>query len=227
LEEQENREPLRQLSQPPPSPYLPPPCVNAPEDEHPHQFIVVSHESGDEWRPIAEFEAASLLNLPTYSTLVNRPTIFPTVIPFKGFTPHLALVEPTDNWQANLFQIPSLYVCCRAGLTFPTPDLPLGFITYSFRHSIRETFSKHGSLVRNVFTHSLVVTEVYDFLDGRRIICYGKLSFNQGAIYIIDPAFHFEDIARQYPQLLRHCISPRIPADPCFFIRTFPDVSPL
>jgi hypothetical protein len=56
---------------------------------------------------------------------------------------------------------------------------------------------------------------------------YGKLEFGLNSIFITDYAFHFEDAVRQSPQLLRHCISPRLPADPFRFIQFFSDETPL
>jgi hypothetical protein len=71
------------------------------------------------------------------------------------------------------------------------------------------------------------VTEVYDFLDGHRVYVYGHLQFGQNSVYVVNPAYHFEDTIACYPALLRHCVTPRIPVDPCFFVQVYPDDSPL
>jgi hypothetical protein len=179
------------------------------------------------WRPVSEGEVVSFLDFPTHQQLLQYDTVFPTVTPFQGYTPHAALVNPTNRWQATLFDIPSIYTCCRAGFALPSPRAPLGYVVFTFRLSIKETFLRHSALVRNVFEGSLVVTEVYNFLDGRRVYVYGHLQFGQNSVYVVNPAYHFEDAIARYPALLRHCVTPRIPADPCFFVQVYPDDSPL
>jgi hypothetical protein len=82
-------------------------------------------------------------------------------------------------------------------------------------------------LVRNVFEGSLIIADVYDFLDGRHVYIYGKLHFNNSLVYITDQTLHFEDTVAQHPHLLCHCLTPRLPADPCSFLTIFPDASPL
>ena len=120
-----------------------------------------------------------------------------------------------------------LHVCCHAAFALPSPKAPLGYAVYTFHPSLREMFLKHPQFIRNVFEGGLVVTEVYDFLDGRRVYVYGKLHFNQGAVFIRNPGYHFEDTFTQYPTLLRHYITPYVPADPCYFMQVFSDNIPL
>jgi hypothetical protein len=226
--DQENvRPPLEEIVETPLDPYLPPACIQNPSSVHPHQYFLLELDGQQVWRPVSEGQVATFLNLPSHTALLEQPTLFPTVTPFKGYTPHAALASPTDHWQASIFDIPALHVCSRAGFVPPAVDTPLGFIIYTFRPSIRQTFLKHNLLVRNVFEGSLIIADVYDFLDSHRIYIYGKLRFNNSSIYITDQTLHFENAVTQHPHLLRHCLTPRLPADPCSFLTIFPDASPL
>jgi hypothetical protein len=72
-----------------------------------------------------------------------------------------------------------------------------------------------------------MVTEVYDFLDGHHVYVYEHLQFGQDFVYVVNLAYHFEDAITHYPALLCHCVTPRIPADPCFFVQVYLDDTPL
>jgi hypothetical protein len=227
LDQENQRPPLAEIPAPPLDPYLPPRCISHPSSVHPHQYFIIELDNRQIWRPVSEGEVVSFLDFPSHEELIRYATVFPTVTPFKGYTPHAALVNPVNQWQATLFDIPSIYTCCRAGYSLPAPGAPLSYIIFTFRLSIKETFLRHSTLVHNVFEGSLVITEVYDFLDGCRVYVYGHLSFGQDSVYVVNPAYHFEDAVARYPALLRHCITPRIPADPCFFVQVYPDDTPL
>jgi hypothetical protein len=179
--------PLDELAAAPLDPYLPPECIQNPSPVHPHQFFIVELDGQQVWRPVSEGQVTSFLNLPSHDALLDHPTIFPTVTPFKGYSPHVALASPTDHWQAAIFDIPALHFCSRAGYAPPAIESPLGYLVYTFRPSIRETFLKHSQLVRNVFEGSLVISDVYDFLDGRRVYIYGKLRFTAHCIIVGNP----------------------------------------
>jgi hypothetical protein len=228
LSDQENiRPPLEELAEAPLNLYLPPECIQNPSPVHLHQFFLLELDGQQVWRPISEGQVASFLNLPSHDALLDNPTIFPTVTPFKGYSPHVALTSPTDRWQAAIFDIPALHLCSHVVYAPPATDSPLGYIVYMFRPSICTTFLKHSQLVRNVFEGALVISDVYDFLDGRRVYIYGKLHFNIDSVYITDQTLHFEDAVARHPYLLQHCLTPRLPADPCSLISIFPDTSPL
>jgi hypothetical protein len=228
LENQENiRPPLAQIPASTLNPFLPPRCISHPSPVHPHQYFIVDLDYQQVWRPVAEGEVVSFLDFPTHEQLLAINTVFPTVTPFKGYSPHAAYITPQNHWLAAQFDIPPLHVCCHAGFALPSPGAPLGYTIYTFRHSLKQTFLRHSQLVRNVFNGALVVSEVYDFLDGRRVFAYGRLEFGQDTVYITNQAFHFEDAVARYPFLLRHCITPRVPADPCFFVQVYPEDTPL
>jgi hypothetical protein len=227
LEQENHQPPLVCISTPPLDPYLPPHCISHPSPVHPHQYFIIELDNRQIWCPVSEGEVVSFLSFPTHEELIQYTTVFPTVTPFKGYTPHATLVNPANQWQATLFDIPSIYTCCHAGFALPSPGAPLGYVIFTFHLFIKETFLRHSALVCNVFKGSLVVTEVYDFLNGRRVYVYGHLSFGQDSVYVVNPAYHFEDAVARYPALLRHCVTPRIPADPCFFVQVYPDDTPL
>jgi hypothetical protein len=166
--DQENiRPPLAEVVEAPLNPYLPPACIQDPSPIHPHQFFLLDIDGQQVWRPISEGQVTSFLELPSHDALLDHPTIFPTVTPFKGHSPHVALASPTDQWQAAIFDIPALHLCSHAGYAPPAADTPLGYICYTFRPSIHATFLKHSQLVRNIFEGTLVISDLYDFLDGR------------------------------------------------------------
>jgi hypothetical protein len=182
---------------------------------------------GSSQRPISEGGIVSFLNFPTHKQLIEYATVFPTVTPFKGYSLHATLIEPCNHWQATLFDISSIYICCRASHALPSPGAPLSYTIYTFCPSLKNTFLWHSQLVWNIFEGSLVVTEVYDFLNGRRVYMYGRLAFGQDSVFVTNQAYHFEDAVACYPTLLRHCVTPHVPADPCFFIQVYSDDSPL
>ena len=224
---EENRPALEDITGEFTDPYPIPDCIQYPAEEHPHQYFIVPHDHHDEWRPISEAHQQGVLAVPTYQHLVNDPPVFPTVTPFKGSTPHHATIQPTDLLQARIFDVPPLHFCSCAGRYPATANVPLGYILYSFRASLKNLFLGHSQLVRNIYVNALVVAEVYDFLDGCCILVYGKLQFGENSVYITDQAVHFEDIVAQYPQLLRHCITPRLPPDPSYYVHIYSNNTPL
>jgi hypothetical protein len=171
--DQENiRPPLEEIVEAPLDPYLPPACIQNPSPVHPHQFFLLDIDGQQVWRPINEGQVTSFLEIPSHDALLDHPTIFPTVTPFKGHSPHVALASPTDRWQSAIFDIPALHLCSRTGYASPAVDTPLGYICYTFRPSIRTTFLKHSQLVRNVFEGSLVISDLYDQGNCTQIYMY-------------------------------------------------------
>jgi len=69
----------------------------------------------------------------------------------------------------------------------------------------------------------LVILEVQDFLDGRVVTTYGYLAFRREDTFVVQQAYHFEDVAWTHPSLLSYCFYPRILADPFDFVLTYPD----
>ncbi|KAI0269006.1 hypothetical protein BGY98DRAFT_1101316 [Russula aff. rugulosa BPL654] len=210
-----------------PNPYAPPACTQDLSGHHPHQYYIIRHETHDSWQPVTTRDSATLLNFVSQDELLRTPPNFPTVIAFKGPSHHTSLVAPTDQFQARLFRIPTLILCTRAGLSPPTHDVPLGYIHYSFRASVRDLFSSFPTHVQLCFLGALIVSEIHDFLDGRVIFTYGHLRFDSGRIYIVNQAYYFDDSIRTNPNLLRFTLSPRLPIDPFTFTCPFRDETPL
>jgi hypothetical protein len=126
-----------------------------------------------------------------------------------------------------LFNIPAIVLCCNAARFPPSAVFPHGYVKYSFASHIATTFARHSHLVKNIFTHSLVILEVVDFLDGRVVTTYGYLDFEDEDVFVRDQGYHCEDIIRTAPFLLPYCFTPRIPADPLEYLVTHPDNRPL
>ena len=226
LDNQENRPPTASLPYIQ-NPYAPPPCTQVPHRYHPHQFFIVRHDGHETWRPASETQQLSLLEFLTVSQIVQNPPAFSSVLQFKGYSHHTSTIVPTDAYQAGLFSIPALTVCAYAGLSEPTLDIPLGYIHYSFRTSIKQLFTRLPLYTRLCFSGALVISEVHDFLDGRRILTYGYLRFDGPHIFIADQAHYFEDAVRAFPVLYRYSLSLRLPLDPFNFIQFFSDILPL
>ena len=226
LDNQENRPPTP-LDPLLVNPYAAPPCALNVLPYHPHQFYIVQHERSTIWRPVADAHLASLLNFQTHAELVDSPPTFPSVIPFKAFVHQHVLISPTDAFQANALGVPPLVICSHAGYSEPSRDTPLGYICYTYRPSLRQTFLRHPAYVRLCFAGALVITEIHDFLDGRRVYTYGRLHFNGADIFILDQGYHCEDTLRVQPFLFRYTLSPRLPLDPFAFVRVFPEEEPL
>jgi hypothetical protein len=223
---QENRPPTP-LAPLPPNPYAPPPCTQENHEEHPHQYYLIRQQRGNVWRVADETNLSSLISFPLDSELAKDPPACTSVIPFKARSHHSGLIFPSASYQSTLFGVPPLTICSNAGLSPPLHDAPHGYIHYTFRPSIKSTLLKHPLYIRLCFTQAEVITDIYDFLDGRLIYTYGKLGFDDTTVYLLDQSHHFEDTARVHPYLLCFTFTPRLPLDPLTFIRTLPAVESL
>jgi len=228
-ERQDNQENIAPpgLSQNLINPYQPPACTREPHTTHPHQYYIVHHQTGDTWRPVEEAHLHSLLDFIDQNELIESPPAFASVLPFKGYSHHTALIAPTDLFQAGLFGANTIVVCAAAGLASPLTSIPLGYIHYSFRASIKDTFQQRPTSHRICYSGALILSEVYDFLDGRRIFVYGFLYFDSGRIFITNQSYFCEDAARVHTHLLRYTLTPRLPLDPFLCIGAFRDEDPL
>jgi hypothetical protein len=214
LENQENRIPLPDFSDPR--------CAEE-AINHPHQYISITTPRRPEWRPEDELILDHAIHLPTAEDLVTNPPRFPTVTPFRNAALHLQRVHPYSQPLTHVCFIPPVAICSKAARTPSSRDFPLGHITYNFSASIVNTFAKYTPAIQGAFTHSLVVLEVVDLLDGRQITTYGYLKFENTRIYVTDQTYHCEDVIRTHPQLLDYTFTPRIPADPFTYLRVHPD----
>jgi hypothetical protein len=147
-------------------PYAPLPCTTIQHCYHPHQYYLICQQDGNIWCPTSEVLLHTLLEYPTHQDLLAAGPIFPSVFPFKAPSHHISVITPTDTYQAHLFNVPSLTVCAHASLAFPASDTPLGYIQYSYHPSIRATFLCHSALIHLCFTNALIISQIFNFLDG-------------------------------------------------------------
>ena len=223
-ENQENEPPV-------PAPvYRPPACIYG-HQEHPPQFIQVHTPLGVENRPIDEFYQDSVHHFRTIEQILTVPPIFPSVFPFRFQAPHYITIYPRNQLAALAIGIPPLVACSKAILDNPSADLPLGCIKYDFREGIWKAFTPYNRLIRQAYQRTLVIIEVQDFLDGRRVTTYSYLRFvnrfGADQVFAINQTYNFEDAVRTSPSLLSYSFTPRIPADPFDFVSAYPDDEPL
>ena len=204
-----------------------PPCTQVPQCYHLHQFYVVRYPTGNVWWPTTKAQICTLLEFPTHPQLLQSPIYFSLVIPFKAPTHHYCIICPVDTFQAFNFNIPLLTICNFAAYIAPTLDCPLGFIHYSFRPSLKETFSQIGQLARNCFTGANVISEIHNFLDGHHIYTYSCLHFNQKQVYLSGQTYHCKDSCRTFPTLLAYILTLHLPPDPFTLIHAYSDKEPL
>jgi hypothetical protein len=224
--DQENRPPTP-LAELTPDLFAPPACTLVSHTYHPHQYYIVPQPHGDSWEAASEAHHLRLLNYPYFSDLVINPPALPTVTPYKAQAPHYIRIQPTDILRLTAYRFPRSPFVVVPDIPPLTPNLPLGFLVYSFRVSIRDTLLRLPLFARLVFSYSTVLAELHDFLDGRRIYTYGRLRFANGKVYLVDQTYHIEDSVLTYPSLLRFSLSPRIPSEPLANIRTYRDEDPL
>ena len=222
LDNQENRPPTP-LAPLPLDPYAPLAYTQFVHPHHPHQFLILRHEDRDIWRPVPETCYPNLIGFPTATDLVTLPPQFPSVIPFKIATHHAARLSPVDSFQAATLEVVVLAICAHTGLLPPTPDLPLGYICFTYRPSLHAALQNLPHYARLCFSGALAVTDVFDFLDGRRIISYGYISVDPSDVGLSNQTCHLEDAARLHHHLLRYTLVPRLPLDPLPHVRVVPD----
>jgi len=202
-------------------------CPQDPHQPHPHQFFLVRHSDLEHWRPVGDTQAPRLDSFDSQDELLAAPPDFPTVVPFKGQNNHITHITPADLFQASLFHIPLLTICFYAGYAPPTLDIPLGYAHYTWRTNLQNIFWRAPPSALSCFTGSLVLLDIHDFLDGRRIHTYGFLHFDSGRVFIDNQAYHLEDQVRTYPLFLRYTLTPHLPLDPFSYIHATADEAPL
>ena len=222
LDNQENCPPTP-LAPLPLDPYAPPACAQFVHPYHPHQFLILRHEDRDIWRPVPEACYPNLIGFPTATDLVTLPPQFPSVISFKVATHHATRLSPVDSFQAATLRVAALAICAHASLLPPTPDLPLGYICFTYHPSLRATLQNLPHYACLCFSGTLAVTDVFDFLDGRRIISYSYIGVDPSGVGLSNQTCHLEDAARLHHHLLRYTLAPRLPLDPLPHVCVVPD----
>lgn len=210
---------------PPLDPYAPPPCHLGPQDLHPHQYHIVAVGEREVWRLVEEVNRHSTLNFPSASFLHRSFPAFPSVTPFWGSVHHRGTIFPSDPVQAQFLNIGNLPICAIVARTPLTPEMPFGYLVFSFRHSLK-FLACRPAFIHACYQGAVVISDIYDFLDRRTVFCYGRIYFADDHVYIRDLAYHPEDLLHSAPHLFCYCLTPAslvIPLlmSPCT-PRTFP-----
>ena len=210
--------------------FRPPPCLTY-IGPHPHQFILVATQRGEELRVPDRF-SHTVQNIIDGYELLRRPPVFPSVTPFRAITPHYILINPVNREEGLVIGNQTLYACSQAIIDLPSEDTPLGTIRYTFANGIRNAFAGLPVLARRAYEGTFVVLDIHDFLDGRVITTYGYLAFGDrlgegDSVFVTDQSYHFKDGVREEPRLTAFTFYPRIPADPHSYLHTYYEDQPL
>ena len=111
----------------------------------------------------------------------------------------------------TLLHFNTLPICAVAGSADPTPEAPFGFLLFSFQRSISYVLHSHPSYICACFEGTLVIFDIYDFLDGRCVYLYGYLYFVGNNLFIQQQSYHTKDLCCLVPHLLCFCFTPCIP----------------
>ena len=207
--------------------FTPPPYTQTLQCYHLHQFYIIRYPTDDIWWPTTEAQVRTLLEFPTHPQLLQSLIYFLSVILFKAPTHHYYTIHPVDTFQAFNFDIPPLTVCNFAAYIALSLNCPLSFIHYSFRPSLKETFSQIRQLACNCFTGANIISEIHNFLDGHCIYTYSHLHFDQKQVYLSGQTYHCKDFCRTFPTLLAYILTPHLPPDPFTLIHAYSDKEPL
>jgi hypothetical protein len=215
----------------PPAPVIRPPPCSYYDVAHPHQFILVATQRGAELRHPDHY-SQTVQKFILVDELLARPPVFPGVTPFRAPSPHLILINPVNRQEGLVIGNQTLYACSQAIIDFPSEDIPLGSIRYTFATGIKSAFEQIPVLARRAYEGTFVVLDIHDFLDGRVVTTYGYLAFGdrngQGdAVFVTDQNCHFQDGLRENPRLAAFTLLPRIPSDPHDYLHTYYEDQPL
>ncbi len=209
------------------APAVPEPWENLCPDANgnPHQYIAIHTPTGEEWTPYQ----GEIFSIPSAGLLLRHPPDFPSVLPFFTTVYHHQVFSPAPTIVVGLpaGARPKIKACAQAIRVDPSPDIPLGYIRFSFARGIREAFTPIPPFCREAYRGHLVLLDHFDFLDGRSISTYGSLQFEGRHIFVRPQYYHFEDILRHWPRLGLFILTPRAPVDPFGYIPVTLDDSPL
>ncbi len=122
---------------------------------------------------------------------------------------------------------PILKACGQAIWTQPSPDIPKGYIQFTFQQGIKEVFAHIPPLCWEPYRHHIVFLDHFNFLDGCSISTYRYLDFEGRNIFVQQQAYHFEDILCHWPALSSFILTPHSPFNPFGLIPIIPDDLPL
>ncbi len=198
-------------------------CPDA--DSNPHQYLAIHTPTGEEWTPYQ----GEIFSIPAAGNLLCHPPDFPSVFPFFTTLYHHQAFSPAPSVVVGLpaGAHPTIKACAQAIRIEPSPDIPLGYIRFSFKQGIKEAFTPIPPFCREAYRGHLVLLDHFDFLDGRSISTYGSLQFEGQHIFVHRQYYHFEDILRYWPHLGSFILTPRTPFDPFGHIPVTLDDTPL
>ncbi len=192
---------------------------------NPHQYLAIHTPTGEEWTPYQ----GEIFSIPSARLLLRHPPDFPSVLPFFSTIYHHQAFSPTPTVVVRLpaGACPIIKACTQAVHIEPSPDIPLGYIRFSYQRGIREAFTPIPPYCCEAYRGHLVLLDHFDFLDRRSISTYGSLQFEGRHIFVCRQYYHFEDILCHWPCLGLFILTPRTPVDPFGFIPVTLDDSPL
>ncbi len=209
------------------APALPEPWENLCPDanSNPHQYLAIHTPTGEEWTPYQ----GKIFSIPLARLLLHHPPDFPSVLPFFSTIYHHQAFSPAPTIVIRLpaGARPIIKACAQAVQVEPSPDIPLGYIWFSFQRGIREAFTPIPPYCREAYRGHLVLLDHFNFLDRRSISTYGSLQFEGWHIFVRRQYYHFEDILCHWPRLGLFILTPRTPFDPFGHIPVTLDDSPL
>ncbi len=198
-------------------------CPDA--NSNPHQYLAIHTQTGEEWTPYQ----GEIFSIPSAGLLLRHPPDFPSVLPFFATIYHHQAFSPASTVVVGLpaGARPIIKACAQAVHIKPSPDIPLGYIRFSFQRGIREAFTPIPPYCRKAYRGHLVLLDHFDFLDRQMISTYGSLQFEGRHIFVRRQYYHFEDILCYWPHLSTSIFTPRMPFDPFGHIPVTLDDSPL
>jgi len=209
------------------APVPPQPWENLCKDDrlNPHQFIAISTAIGEELHPYI----GDIFSIPSAGHLLWEPPAFPSVFPFFTVVYHKQSFIPAPTVVSGLSAgaQPTLVACAKAICTQPTPDIPLGYIRFTYQQGIKEMFARIPPLCWEPYRHHVVFLDHFDFLNGRTISVFGYLDFEGRHIFVRRQTYHFEDLLRHWPSLTSFILAPRLPFNPLGITPVIPDNHPL
>src|SRR6266404_8126477 len=176
------------------TPALPDPWENLCPNTYnnPHQYLAIHTLTGEEWTPYQ----GEIFSIPLARLLLRHPPDFPSILPFFATIYHQQAFSPAPTIIVGLpaGAHPIIKACMQAVRIKPSPDIPLGYIWFSFQRGIREAFTHIPPYCCEASRGHLVLLDHFNFLNRWTISTNGYLEFEGRHIFIHQQSYHFKDI---------------------------------